>query len=131
MVEGGFLYMLNITTLAMGALQERAADEFQKILENIADRNTDWKKKRKLTIEVVAYARSEKRNDVAVDIVVKSSLAPYMPIATQLYIDKDGSGNVFAEEYTKGVMQGQVEIDMETGEILRDNKIININKGVK
>jgi hypothetical protein len=123
---------IDITNLAMGALVERTADEFQKTLENIADRNTDWKKKRKLSIEIVIYARSEKRDDVAVDIQVKNSIAPYMPIATQLYVDTDNSGNIVAQEYTKGTIPGQAPlVDKETGEILNDKKIINMNKGGK
>jgi hypothetical protein len=120
---------IDISNLAMGAIIERTGDEVQKALENIADRNTDWKKKRKITVDIVLQPRSEKRDDISVDIQVKNSIAPYMPIATQLYIGTDSKGNVVAEEYSKGQMIGQMSIDTDTGEILNDKKVVNMKGG--
>jgi hypothetical protein len=47
---------IDLNTFANGALAERANEELQKILENIADPNTDAKKKRKLTLTITLSA---------------------------------------------------------------------------
>lgn len=121
---------IKIASLARGALEERAAEELQKVLENIADPNTDWKKVRKVTIELALKPMDEERDRIALAIKTKSSVQPYKPISTQLFMGIDGRGNVIAEEYSKGAIPGQVEIDTDTGGF-RESKILNLNKGGK
>ncbi|EGD47078.1 hypothetical protein Cpap_1470 [Ruminiclostridium papyrosolvens DSM 2782] len=127
---------LNILNLAKGALVEQADIEIQKVLENIADPNTDDKKARKLTITMTFKPLD--RESAAIEVVTKSTVAPYKPVTTQVFIGRDDdSGVVTAKEYIKGQVKGQMRVvDEDTGEILEDNaekqssgkKILNINR---
>jgi hypothetical protein len=55
------LERLNIANLARGALLERADVEIKRALENIADKNTDYKKARKVTLTLEFKALDETR----------------------------------------------------------------------
>lgn len=127
---GTKLDKLNITSIARGALIELAGIEIDKILENIADPNTDLKKARKLTITLTF--KPTDRDSSNIEIQTKSSVVPYNPVATQIYIGKDNAGNVVAEEFLKGQMKGQLLIDTNSGEVLKEGteetKVININR---
>jgi hypothetical protein len=122
---------INIANIAKGALVEQADTEIKKILENIADPNTDIKKKRTLTIKV-DFIPTDRESSV-IQIQTKSSIVPYNAVTTQVYIGKDSDGTVVAEEFVKGQMKDQVKIDEDTGEILsqptpKGKKILNINR---
>lgn len=127
---------LNIANIAKGSLLERADIEIENVLRNILDKNTDWKKKRKVTLELEFVATDELRDNVAVALKAKSSVSPYNPVITQLFVGKDDSGQVKAEEYVRGTIPGQQPItvvDTNTGEILEEGKgtgrkIVNINR---
>ncbi|MCU9614112.1 replication terminator protein [Caldibacillus lycopersici] len=123
--------IIDLNTFAEGALAERANVELQKILENIADPNTDPKKKRTLTI-TINLAADDKRDVVLTSVVAKSKLAPAKDIQAKLIMDLDSRGKVTGAELKSGI-KGQTFIDVDTGEILDDtgnqvaveNKIIN------
>lgn len=124
---------INIASIARGALLERADIEISRVLENIADKNTDWKKSRKVTLTLDFKALDQARDNIKVELSAKSSISPYNPVLTQVYIDKDENGKVVAQEYIKGQMKDQVSIDAETGEIIEpektnNRKIVNINR---
>lgn len=124
---------LNIANLAKGALLERADIEIKKVLENISDKNTDWKKSRKVTLTLDFKAMDESREAIKVDLQAKSSVAPYNPVSTQIFIDKNENGEVVAQEFVKGQMKDQIAIDTDTGEILENkpvkgHKIVGINR---
>ena len=126
---------LNIANIAKGALLERADGEIESVLKNIVDRNTDWKKARKVTIELIFEAKDEERDTIDIGIKTKCALAPYRPVVTQVYVDKDADNGVVAVEYQKGTLPGQTTIvDSETGEVLNEQpeptsrKIVNINR---
>lgn len=111
---------LNIANIAKGALLERADVEIKRVLENIADHNTDYKKARKITLTLDFRALDESREAIKVDLQAKSSIAPYNAVTTQLYVDRDQHGEIVAQEFVKGQMKGQVTIDVDTGEILAE-----------
>lgn len=127
---------LNIANLAKGALLERADVEIKRILENISDKNTDFKKARKLTLTLDFKALDEDREAIKVDLQAKSSIAPYNAVSTQIYIDKDDNGEVVAQEFVKGQMKDQIILDADTGEILSEGnqagskgrKVVGINR---
>lgn len=128
---------LNIATIAKGSLMERADIEIENVLRNILDKNTDWKKSRKVTLELEFKATNESREDVFVLLKAKSSISPYNPVQAQIYVGKNDSGQVVAQEYTKNKeypgQQPITVVDVNTGEIIEEGKgqgrkIVNINR---
>ncbi|MEN6312752.1 MAG: replication terminator protein [Clostridiaceae bacterium] len=129
---------LNIANIARGALLERADIEIDNVLKNILDKNTDWRKARKVTLEIGFKPTDESRENVFVELKAKSTVSPYNPVLTQLFVGKDNDGRVVAEEHirNKDVIPGQTGIpcDKETGEIIEPigsgtgRKIVNINR---
>lgn len=118
--------IIDLNLFADGALAERANIELQKILENIADPNTDAKVKRKLTM-TITLAADDKRDVVLTNVVAKSTLAPAKHIEAKLIMDLDRNGKVTGAELKSGI-KGQTFVDMETGEIQDDrgSKIISL-----
>jgi hypothetical protein len=117
--------IIDLNLFADGALAERANIELQKILENIADPNTDAKVKRKLTM-TITLAADDKRDVVLTNVVAKSTLAPAKHIEAKLIMDLDSSGRVTGAELKSGI-KGQALVDFETGEIQDDrgSKIVS------
>jgi hypothetical protein len=120
--------IINLTQFADGAVAERFNQELIKVLENIADPNTDPKKVRKLTL-TVSIAGNEKRDIATVGIQAKVTLSPAKQIETQIIMDYDNRGRVTGAELKSGI-KGQTYVDVETGEIADDrgNKIINLKQ---
>lgn len=116
---------IDLNTFANGALAERANEELQKILENIADPNTDAKKKRKLNLTITLSA-DNKRDVILTNVIAKSVLAPAEPIEAKILMDLDNSGKVTGAELKSGI-KGQTYIDVETGDVHDDvgSKVIN------
>lgn len=109
--------IINLNDFAEGALAERFNEELQKILENIADPNTDAKKVRKLTV-TVSLSADDKRDVVLTSVLAKSTLAPAKEIEAKLIMDLDGRGKVTGAELKSGI-KGQTYITDE-GEIESD-----------
>jgi hypothetical protein len=111
---------LNLETLAGGAFTERVNQAIQEVMENIADPNTAWKTKRKVTITMV-FEASEDRDITNVDIVAKPALAPKKGVHTNIIIDKQLDGEIIAAEYRKQIPgQQAIKVDSETGEIIEN-----------
>lgn len=119
--------IIDLNSFAGGALSERLNTDLQKVLENIADPNTDGKKKRKLTL-TITFNADESRDVVITNVVSKLTLAPAHAIEAKLLMDLDGKGKVTGAELKSGV-KGQTFID-EQGDVSDDqgNKIINLKQ---
>lgn len=115
--------MIDLADFAGGAVAERFNIELQRVLENIADPNTDPKKPRKLILTLTVKA-DENRDIANVSIQTKTSLVPAKDIETKIVMDYDAKGNVVGAELKSGA-KGQMFID-DDGEIADDrgNKII-------
>lgn len=124
--------MINLEQFANGALAEKMNGALKEVLENINDPNTDYKEKRKLTVELI-FESSEDRELAIVRIKAKTKLAPNKPIETKLVIGTDGKGGVLASEYKKQVPgQSVMRVDEETGEVLTTGEENSINlEGIK
>lgn len=122
--------IIDLNSFAEGAMAERFDVELQKILENIADPNTDAKKVRKLTLTISLKA-DDKRDVVLTNVVAKSTLAPAKEIEAKLLMDLDGRGKVTGAELKSGV-RGQTYIT-EEGYVADDRgqKIINLKQQSK
>lgn len=118
--------IVDLNEFADGAVMERFNIELQKVLENIADPNTDPKKARKLNITVTLKADG-KRDIASVGIQAKTTLAPAKDIETKIVIDQDQAGKIIGKELRSGI-KGQTYFDEDgvyedTGE-----KIIDFRK---
>jgi hypothetical protein len=113
----------NLETLAGGAFTERVNQALKEVAENILDPNTDWKTKRKVTIDLT-FVTKEDRDLTEVDIVAKTKLAPRTSVHTKILLDKDFDGEVIASEFKKQIAgQTFIKVDAETGEILNDSEV--------
>ncbi len=100
---------LTLATLCDGAVNEKVNRALQKAFGNILDPNTDPKKKREVTLKLTLAPNVDDREDVAVEAIVSTKLAPEMGLKTQFYLDKDlESGDINAVEHTKGQIKGQL-----------------------
>lgn len=100
---------INWESFAGGAMAEKLNQELQKVINNIADPNTDHKKARKVQMTMTLKA-NEQRGLATVLVDVKSTLAPSKGVETQMLIDFDNSGNVVGAELKSGV-PGQTYFD--------------------
>ena len=113
--------MINLEQIADGALKESFNIAMKEVLENIKDPNTDYKVKRKLTLELT-FVTSEDREISDVTIVPKTKLASRKGIVTRFIIDKDGNGNVVASEYKKQIPgQTYMKVDNEVNKNIEEN----------
>lgn len=120
---------VDLKDIASGALQEKFAHSFEKVMENMQDVNTPYKDKRQIVI-TMTFVQNEQRDNVVADISVKEKLAAQGGLTTQFAVGKDlRSGKVIAEEYGKQ-LRGQLSIDdfeetidSETGEIIDIRKV--------
>lgn len=112
--------MLNLEALADGGFTERVNQAVKEVMENIADPNTSWKPKRKVTVDMT-FTTLEDRNITQVDIVAKVKLAPRESIHTTVLIDRNMDGQIVAAEYKKQIPgQTAIKVDSETGEVLNE-----------
>lgn len=120
---------IDLKDIASGALQEKFAHSFEKVMENMQDVNTPYKDKRQIVI-TMTFVQNEQRDNVVADISVKEKLAAQGGFTTQFAVGKDlRSGKVIAEEYGKQ-LRGQLSIDdpdetidSETGEVIDIRKV--------
>lgn len=127
--------ILDLNGFANGAVAEQFNAELRRVLDNIADPNTDPKKKRKISLTLTLQA-NDKRDLADVDIQAKSTLAPVKPIETKLLMDMDSNGRTIAAELMSGI-KDQTYFN-ENGEVLDhdgqpvlDNVIDYTKRGAK
>ena len=110
--------IINLETLAEGGLTEKVNMALREVLNNIADPNTDYKVKRKLTIDIT-FISQEDRDLALLDIQTKTKLAPPKSIGTKIVIGTDGKGGIMASEFGQQIPgQSVMRVDEETGEVL-------------
>lgn len=110
--------MINLESFADGALAEKVNMALKEVLANITDPNTEYKTKRKLTIDMT-FTAGEDRELTEVDIVAKTKLAPAKPLNTRIIIGTDCKGGVLASEFKKQIPgQSTMRVDESTGEII-------------
>lgn len=108
-----------LSSLNEGALQQQFEAEMEKVIDNIADLNTEYKPKRSVTI-TLTIEPDERRDITGMSIEVKSKLAPQKATSTRIVIDRDfQTGKVSASEMVSNV-RGQTRFDPATGEIQTD-----------
>lgn len=124
--------IINLEQFADGALAEKINMALKEVLGNIADPNTEWKTKRKLTLDMT-FQSGEDRELTEVSIVAKPKLAPTKPLAAKIVIGIDGKGGILASEYKKQVPgQSVMRVDGDTGDVKTTGEERSIDlKGVR
>lgn len=118
--------VINLSTVADGAIDERFDQAMREVLANIANLNTDPKKKRKIVMTVTLTGNKD-RQLTDTSFQIKTTLAPAVDVETVIMIDFDENG-VTGNELKSGAV-GQTYIDQE-GDISDDKglKIVQIEK---
>lgn len=94
-------------------------------MQNISDPNTEWKTKRKVTLDL-SFSTKEDREIIECDVIAKVKIAPKLGVHTKFLLDKNLKGEVLASEFRKQVPgQQAMKVDPETGEILQEESIEN------
>ena len=122
--------MINLETLADGALAEKVNVALKEVLENIQDPNTDWKIKRGLTIDI-KFEAQEDRELALLDISTKTKLAPKKSVGTKIIIGTDGKGGVIASEFKKQIPGQSAMRETEDGEMTTTAEMPVDLKGIK
>lgn len=110
-------YMIDLNEFAEGALAAKVNAELEKVLENIADPNTDPKKNRTITVSIKIHG-DEKRDVLNTTVSTKVSLQPMKEVETKLMMGADENGNIVGKELRSGV-KGQMFFDSD-GDIAQD-----------
>ncbi|PEB56217.1 replication terminator protein [Bacillus pseudomycoides] len=109
--------MIDLNTFADGALAERFHQEFERVMENMHDLNTDPKKARKIVL-TLSFAGDQKREVWNCQVQATSKLAPTEAVESKILLDMDQNGNLVGHELASGV-KGQFYMDLE-GEVKTD-----------
>lgn len=125
---------IDLREMVGGALQDKFQHSFERVMENLQDRNTPFKDKREIIIKMT-FAQNEQRDNVVASVKVTEKLASQGELTTQFAMGKDlRTGEVIAEEYGNNQLKGQMEldtsvkVDMETGEVLEEEKVVDFRK---
>ena len=131
---------INMEEFANGAFTVQANRAMEKVMKNIQDPNTDAKSTRKITV-TIAFKPNETRNFVATGVVAKTSLAPELGAVTTMTCGTNlKTGDIEAVEigselpgqmtFDENTMYENetVQADTETGEIIGNNKIVDLRK---
>ena len=110
----------SILQMCRGAFQERVDYEMPHLMENIFDPNTAAKAKRKVTI-TLELCPDDTRQNIVVNCLVKTTLAPSNPATTMLYA---------VDEHTVVEMvpqiPGQIAVDGSEQEAPARLKLVNL-----
>lgn len=100
---------IDLPSLGAGVVNELFDDALEKVIENIADKNTNWKKDREIIIKL-KIKPNEDRSSGTYSVDVNTKLAGVKPHIGTLYMGKDrAQGKYIAKE----VELEQEEIDFE------------------
>lgn len=112
---------VSLDKLGNGAALELFDRELRRVIENIADVNTEAEAKRKITITVEIMPH-ESRDSAAVKIQAKSNIAPYKGHGTVVHIGRETKGGPLTalERNQRDFFEDEesgAEVDGDTGEV--------------
>ena len=98
---------LTLTTFKDGAIEEAFQEELKLVLANCMDPNTEWKPKRKITLELT-FEVDEHRGQCVVNFLSKNKLAPFRGMGGTIFI-ANRRGTPVAHVYDPKQMQMQFD----------------------
>lgn len=111
----------SLLDMVQGGVKERVAIEFNKVIDNILNKNADAKKKRTITLKI-EFTPDAERQTIGVNYIADSKLVPLNPITTSLYIAADENGEVGAVEMVPQI-PGQQDFN---GNVQPEGKVVPI-----
>lgn len=96
--------LIDLSTLCKGAAMELFDEEFQKVLANVQDPNTEWSAKRSIRLDIVLDVSDETRNECRVDVSASSKLAAFKGASGTVFIGRQ-RGKFVATAYNAEQMQ--------------------------
>ncbi|QGH35168.1 replication terminator protein [Gracilibacillus salitolerans] len=110
-----------------GSLDERFNIEYRKVMDNLLNPNTDFKKARKVTITFTFNAK-ENRESADVSAQVSSKLVPYKEVDSTILLGRDDDGTAIGKELKSGA-KGQTFFDPADENVKEDDgKVIDYRK---
>ena len=94
-MKSQFTEVVSLEDVNNGAIGDLFNNEFKKLLNNLADENTNWKTGREINIKLKVKLNSETRDMASTFVEVSSKLAPPKPSEATVHLDTDGR-NVMA-----------------------------------
>lgn len=100
----------NLLDMVQGGVRERIQIEFDKVIDNIINPNTDANKKRVINLKIELSPDAE-RQTIGVSFLADSKLVPMNSIKTAIYLGADpNTGEVAAIEMTPQI-PGQTDLN--------------------
>lgn len=99
----------SIMQMAKGAFQERVDYEMTRVIDNILDPNTKATAKRRITL-TIELTPDDERENIAVAVQAKSTLASTNPVTTALFIARGRNGERLIGEKVSQI-PGQIRMD--------------------
>jgi len=113
----------NLIDLDGGVIQERINYELAKVIKNIADDNTEAKKKRKIQINIVMMPKDETRRELMISFDIKTTLSPVKGGESTLYLTTSDDGGKI------GLFENNFEqMEFNFDEEKKESTILKINK---
>lgn len=108
---------IDLNSLAEGAVAEKLDAEFQNVLKNMVDPNTDPTKARSITL-TLTFKGNKNRELWECAVKAVSKLAPSKDVDSTFIVGRGENGAVIGRELSSGV-PGQMYIDRE-GDVATD-----------
>lgn len=87
--------LIDIDTIADGALVQAFGLKLQEVLANISDPNTPANAKREITL-TLSLRPKEDRTQIDTAFTCKARLASLIPATARIFMGKDNDGNLYA-----------------------------------
>lgn len=80
---------LTLETIFNGEAMAQFQNAQEEVLENLMDISTDWKAKRKITVEIVYQCRDEEREQVLTALTVRTKVEGQKPVGEVMSIGRE------------------------------------------
>lgn len=118
---------MTLSNIGGGVVEEKFAEELQKVLNNIVDVNTEVRAMREIIIKI-KFKPDEERNSSAVTVSTSCKLAGDKAYDTRTFIGKRADGTGEAHEHNPKQMQFMFD-RCQKPSITNETNVTGINEG--